>query len=167
MVRLAHRATLAIAAALILGARPVHAQAPAGSDTLSPKAVAESLKVLAKLDSAVHRNPNDAASWYHLGMVAWALKERAHTDPPIAGLDWTLLGHLADTSLRIAAQIPPRKALYGVMAGRFLLGEGGITRAASYGIFDDALSAARTGADKTLYAEAAVEAGRVYWRRYD
>jgi GWxTD domain-containing protein len=42
-----------------------------------------------------------------------------------------------------------------------------ITRIASYGFFEAALEAARKGADPTVYADAAVEAGRVYWRKYD
>jgi GWxTD domain-containing protein len=144
------------------------AQAPAGSDKLTPAAVAESLTVLRQLDSAVHANPNDAKAWYHRGMVAWALYERDRTQPPISGLDWTMLGHMADTSLRIAAQIDAAYPQYGMMAGRFLLSSGvSIVRVASFGLFDAALEAARAGGDKTTYAEVAVEAGRVYWRRYD
>jgi GWxTD domain-containing protein len=156
------------ALALALATHAAFGQAPTGSDKLSPAAVAESLAVLKQLDSALVKTPNDAAIWYRRGMLAWALAERDRAQPPIPGLDRTLLGHLADTSLRIAAQLPPRRPLYGVMAGRFLLSSGvSITRAASYGIFDDALESARKGGDKTEYAEAAIEAGRARWRRYD
>ena len=144
------------------------AQAPGGASTLSPGAVAESLVVLKRLDSIVTRNPNDAATWYRRGMLAWALYERDRNKPPIAGLDWTLLGHMADTSLRIAARIDTANAQYRMMAGRFLLNSGvSITRVASYGLFEAALELARKSDDPHVHAETAVEAGRVHWRRYD
>jgi len=149
-------------------ARRLPAQAPAGADKLTPAAVAESLAVLKRLDSVVRRNPNDGDAWYRMGMIAWALAERDHAKPPVKDLDWTMLAHLADTSLRIAAQVRKDYPQYGLMAGRFLLTTGvSITRAGSYGIFNDALENARKGSDPTTYAEVAVETGRVYWRRYD
>jgi GWxTD domain-containing protein len=55
------------------------------------------------------------------------------------------------------------------MVGRFLLSSGvSITRFASGGFFDDALTIARLDtASAEAHAEAAIEAGRVAWRRYD
>ena len=144
------------------------AQAPKGSDQLTPLAVAESLFVLRQLDSVVGRNPGDAAAWHRRGMIAWALSERDRHQPPVAGLDWTRLGRMADTSLRIAASIDKSNAYYGLMAGRYLLASGTpLSRAASYGMFDAAVAAARNGADPYTHSEAAIEAGRVFWRRYD
>lgn len=159
---------IAASAALTLSAVSTRAQAPRGSDALSPTAVAESLAVLRMLDSSVRANPDDAAAWHRLGMVAWALYERDRTKPPISGLDWTLLGRKADTSLRRASLADPGNAHYRMMAGRFLLTSGvSITRLASYGFFEAALEAARKGDDPSVLAETAVEAGRVHWRRYD
>ena len=167
-MRIPARATVvAVFAALTLCA-PAHAQAPQGSAKLTPAAVAESLVVLKQLDSVVRTNPGDAATWYRRGMLAWALYERDRNKPPIAGLDWTLLGRMADTSLRIAAQIEQENGQYRLMAGRYLLMSGvSITRLASYGFFEAALEAARKSDDPHVHAETAVEAGRVYWRRYD
>lgn len=158
-------ATMAIAAIL---AAPLFAQAPSGSGKLSRSAVTESLTVLKQLDNTVRSHPDSAAAWYRRGIVAWALYERDKTPPPISGLDWTLLGRLADTSLRIASMIDDENAEYRMMAGRFLLMSGvSITRLASYGFFNEALAEARKSSDPRVHAETAVEAGRVHWRRYD
>lgn len=144
------------------------AQGPVGARTLSPAAVAESLAVLRQLDSAIAARPNDAATWYRRGMLGWALSDRARAEPSIRGLDWTLLGRLADTSLRIAAQIEPRNAHYRLMVGKYLLVSGvSITRFAAGGFFEDALTTARADTNGNAHAEAAVESGRVHWRRYD
>lgn len=156
------------AAALTLCAGLAGAQGPRGADSLSPAAVTESLSVLRSLQTQVAATPTDAPAWYRLGMIAWALSDRARATPPLSGLDWTLLGHMADTSLRIAAQLAPQSSLYHLMVGRYLLSSGvSITRFASGGFFDDALIAARQDSNPILHAETAVEAGRVAWRRYD
>ena len=62
-------------------------QAPPGADTLSLRAVAESLKVLDQLGKAVKANPKDTAAWYHRAMVAFVLGERADQTEKVAGLD--------------------------------------------------------------------------------
>jgi hypothetical protein len=62
---------------LFFAAAPLRAQAPTGADTLSQRAIAESLKVLDKLGTQVKDHPKDAALWYHRAMVAFALAERA------------------------------------------------------------------------------------------
>jgi GWxTD domain-containing protein len=144
------------------------AQAPSGADRLSQSAIADSLAVIARMDSLVRSNRNDAASWFRLGMAAWSLYERARNEPRPPNLDWTRLGRMADTSLRLAAQIEPENPFYRLMAGRFLLTTGtSIARAASYGFFDAALEAARKSGNAFLLSETAVEAGRVHWREYD
>jgi GWxTD domain-containing protein len=144
------------------------AQAPKGADRLSPAAVAESLSVLDDLDQAVRKNSSDAALWYRRGMLAWALAERDRHEPRIPTLDRTRLGRMADTSLRIAAEIDKDNAYYRLMSARYLLSsEASISRAASYGMFEKALETARVHSDPYTHSEAAVETGRVYWRRYD
>jgi GWxTD domain-containing protein len=151
-----------------MAAGGAQAQAPEGSATLTPAAVAESLAVLKTLDAALGKNSKDAATWHRRGMLAWALYERDRVKPPIAGLDWTRLGPMADSSLRLAAEFDRTNAQYRLMAGRFLLSSGvSITRAASYHLFTDALDAARKNPDPHVHADAAIETGRLHWRRYD
>src|SRR4051812_33081041 len=116
--------------ALYAGAVTLRAQAPDGADKLTQAAVADSLTVLRQLDSTLHAHPRDAATWYRRGMLAWALYERDRNKPPVAGLDWTRLGQMADTSLRIAADLDGTSGQYRMMAGRFLLSSGvAMTRA--------------------------------------
>ncbi len=83
------------------------AQAPRGSDTLSAAAVADSLTVLGRLSGRVRSHPADTSAWHELGMIAWALATRAKGSSPPPGIDATRLGRLADTSLRIAAELAP------------------------------------------------------------
>lgn len=167
-IRCLRMPVVALVAAHAALASGVRAQAPPGSDSLSAAAVAESLSVLRDLERIVRENRNDAAAWHRIGMIAWALYERDQHPPPMPGLDWTLLGRQADTALRLAALIDQENPLYVMSAGRFLLNSGvSITRAGSYGFFSKAIEAARTSGNPYVIAETAVDAGRVYWRRYD
>ena len=135
---------------------------------MSAGAVADSQAVLRQLDAHVRANPRDAAAWYQRGMVAWALADRARAKSPPRGLDHTLLGRLADTSLRIAAELAPTNGRYRTAVGRYLLESGfAMSRAAAPGHFEKAIEIGRKGGDSTNYAESAVEYARVYWRRYD
>ena len=155
-------------AASMCGAAALRAQRPAGADTLSATAVAESLTVMRQLERAVRANPDSAALWYRLGMIAWALHDRDRAGPPVNGIDWTLLGRRADSSLRLAKQLDPRNPRYALTTGQFFLGTGLVTmREQSYGMFGEALDIARATKDPLVHAEAAIEVGRVYWRRYD
>jgi GWxTD domain-containing protein len=157
-----------VVAAIVFAALSVSAQTPRGADTLSPTAIAESLKVLDKLDRAIRSNPKDAAAWHRRGMVAWALSVRDQAKPPVRGLDYTRLGRLADTSLRIAAQLEPDSTRYWVMSGRYLISSGwGPTKLASRWIFGSAIDAARKLLNPDDHAQAAIDMGRVYWRRYE
>ena len=146
----------------------VAAQAPAGAAQLDPKAVADSLTALRQLEQRVRTNAKDAEAWHRIGMIAWALAERAAAPAAPRGLDATRLGRQADTSLRIAAQLAPDKPYYNVLVGRFLLSSRmAMTRASAGGFFEQALDAARKGTDSAMLAETAVELGRAHWRRYD
>ncbi len=143
-------------------------QAPAGADTLSPAAIADSLAVLRSLDSLVRREPNHAAAWYRRGMVAWALAYRDTIPPPVRETDWTLLGRMADTSLRRAALAEPANPFYHLMVGRYLLSSGNsMARTGANVHFERSAEAARTIDDPWLRAETMVEVGRIHWRRYD
>ena len=144
------------------------AQRPQGADTLSAAAVAESLKVLAQIRTRLEKDHNNAALWYHRGMLAWALYDRDRTDGGLKQLDWTRLGREADSSIRLAVRTEPGNARYKITQGQYYLGTGWIpVRLQSYHVFNQALRDARKSGDPMLLAEALVEKGRVHWRRYD
>jgi GWxTD domain-containing protein len=163
--------------ALLGAALPVGAQTqwvrdnqyrPRGADTLSPVAVAESLAVLRGLDSVVRREPNNAEAWFRRGMIAWALAVRDSFPPPIRGIDWRWMSHMADTSFRRASFAAPDDARYALTTGRFLLsGSSAVNRSSAAVQFTRAIEIARRGDDAWVRADAAVEAGRAAWRRYD
>ncbi|HYV97527.1 MAG TPA: GWxTD domain-containing protein [Gemmatimonadaceae bacterium] len=158
----------AFAAGLVCVSVTLRAQTPRGAENLSAGAVAESLAVLQRLDSAVRAHPKDAAAWYRRGMVAWALSVRDQAKPPIKGLDHTRLGRLADTSLRIASQLAPDSTRFWVASGRYLISSGwGPTKLMSSWIFGGAIDAARKNLDPDDHAQAAIDMGRVNWRRYE
>ena len=143
-------------------------QGPPGSDTLSQRAVSESLAVLRTLDGAVRSNARNAAQWHHRGMLAWALVTRARAKPPLSGLDASRLSRTVDESLREAVSIEPDAPRYRISLGKYLLtSTTTMTRASAPGHFTRALEAARRGTDRLAHADAAIESGRVHWRRYD
>jgi GWxTD domain-containing protein len=153
---------------IVAHAAAAHAQGPRGADTLSPGAVADSLAVLRELEAQLRTNDRDAAAWHRLGMIAWALSDRARAPNPPRGLDYTTLGSRADAALRRATQAAPSNALYRIAVGRFLLTSSvSLTRYAANGHFEAALGIARKDTSGAAHAEAAIELGRVEWRRYD
>ena len=148
--------------------RRAHAQRPQGADTLSPAAVAESLKVLAQVRKQLLKDKNNGSLWYHRAMLTWALYDRDRTNGGLRNLDYTMLGREADSSMRIASRIDPDSVRYRLSQGQFYLGTGWIpVRVQAYRVFDLALKQARRGGDSLILAEALVEKGRVHWRRYD
>ena len=162
---------LACVGGLVLAFRAGAQGPPPGTrpgEPLTDAAVAESLIVRAQLDSSLRAHPRNAEAWYRRGMVAWSLMYRARIGPPYKGLDWTLLGREADTSMRIALNMAPRNPRIELRAAQFYLSSGQTAmRVQSYRHFASALELARKGPDKALLAEALIEQGRVYWRRYD
>jgi GWxTD domain-containing protein len=147
----------------------MYAQRGSDASALAPGAVAESLAVIAELQRRVRADPRDAAAWHRIGIVAWALAERARFPGAPRELNAPRFNRMADTSLRIAAEVAPTNARYRLALGHFLLSSTGaiLTRVASYGEFEKALTIARAGADRELHAEAAIEYGRTHWRRFD
>lgn len=141
---------------------------PTGFQKLTPEAAAESLKTIQHLNQVIKDKPDSAAAWYRRGMIAWALAARDNIPPPIRGLDWTLLGHMADTSLRRAAQMAPGHIEYQLAAGRYLASSfGGLNRTAASVQYGQAVKRARTIDDPALHGAAALEAGLLYFRFYD
>lgn len=135
---------------------------------MSAQAVAESLAVLKQIRAKLDKDRNNAALWYRRGMLAWMLYDRDRTNDGLKELDWTLLGREADSSIRLASAIDPRNARYELSKGQYFLGTGWILmRVQAYHVFDLALRKAKQGGDVRLIAEAAVEKGRVHWRRYE
>ena len=167
--RAARRPFAALAVVLCAQAAGAQVRAgPQGYQQLTAAEVAESLAVLRRLNEVVHKYPDSAAVWYHRGMLAWTLAARDNVPPPIRGLDWTLLGHMADTSLRRAAQLAPVHIEYKLAAGRYLASSfGGVNRTASMVQYRSAVKYVRTIADGRLHSEAALQAGRLYFRLYD
>jgi GWxTD domain-containing protein len=144
------------------------AQRPLGSDTLSAAAVAESLKVLAHIRTQLEKDRNNAALWYHRGMLAWALYDRDRTTGGLKELDWKQLGREADSSIRLAVRTAPGNARYKITQGQYYLGTGWIPmRVQAYHVFNQALRDARRSGDSLLLSEALVEKARVHWRRYE
>ena len=160
---------LAVCALAFLGAaHAVGAQRPAGADTISEAAVAESLKVLAAIRARLDKDKNNGPLWYHRGMLAWALYDRDKTGAGLKNLDRISLYREADSSIRIAARAAPDSARYNLTLAQFFLGTGWIfVRLQAYSAFDGAVKAARRTGDTVLLTEALVEKGRVHWRRYD
>jgi GWxTD domain-containing protein len=152
-----------------IGAAPLAAQRPAGADSMTAAAAAESLAVLKTLDVAVKNAPHDAHLWLRRGLLAWSLSERdQHGASRIKGVDWTLMRRMADTSLRIALQLAPDDPKIAMALGQLHIASGLITtRIQSYGMFETALEVGRSSGDPELISEAAIEVGRVHWRRYE
>lgn len=145
------------------------AQRPVGTDTLSARAVAESLKVLkavrAQLDQ--RKNRNNAALWYHRAMLTWALYLRDRAGGGLPGIDWTLLNREADSSMRIASSLAPSNVRYQLSRGEYYASTGWMPLTVqSFHVMDVALASARKSKNKQMIAEAAVEKARIHWRRY-
>jgi GWxTD domain-containing protein len=144
------------------------AQGPRGADTLSAASVADSVKVLQALDAQLRTKRNDAAMWYHRAMLTWALSDRLSRPNAPPGPNAEGLGRMTDSSLHLAIGLAPTNALYHLMMGRFYLTRGNISiRILANGQFNGALDRARKGTDSLVLSEAAIEVGRINWRRYD
>ncbi|HYV97313.1 MAG TPA: GWxTD domain-containing protein [Gemmatimonadaceae bacterium] len=157
---------IAAVAMLALARRGEGQAAGIRPDTLL-RTLADSQTALAALANDAFRPPPVAAKWHALGLYAWSLRDRARAKDVPRSLDATRLGRLADSALRIAVQLDPRNVAYRLDVGRFLIASGAaMSRAAAGGFFESALELAR-GSNDAGHAGAALEYGRVHWRRYD
>lgn len=157
-------------AALAGHAAAARAQAPAGSDRLSAQAVVESLAVLKTLKDRVAVHYGDPAAWFHQGMIAWSLYERCRYRPAVAALDCTRPRLLADTALMIAGELDPNNAEYSRALAEFLLSSDATFRRESTYLdrmFRATLDRLRRVSDPIAHADGAIDAGRLYWLRYD
>lgn len=104
-----------VSAAILVAAAattPLRAQGVPGADTLSRRAVAESLKVLDRLKFETRAHPKDAAVWHHVGMIAFALGERTWSRDTIPGLNYRNLRLLGADALELAANLAPKSYDY-------------------------------------------------------
>jgi GWxTD domain-containing protein len=153
-----------------LGACMISRVSPYGARMMSDQAVAESLAVLATLEERIRREPRDAEAWHRRGMIAWALRERDRVKP-VKGVDWTMIGRMADTSLRIAAQLNDESTAYQRDVTTFLLASGAVwtplvTQGRINSIERSGLDDARKETTPAARAAAIIRVARTYWRAY-
>mgnify|MGYP002787081971 CR=1 FL=1 len=152
---------------LLLVLRATAAAQSVALPTLSPTAIADSQAVLAQLGERLREAPRDAAAWHRRGRIAWVLSEGGGSITA-RGLDAIRLRHLADSSLRIAAQLAPDNARYQLDLGRFFRGvQPTPTRFLAEDHLRRAMQLAGEAGDEALLAEAAMVRGRLHWLRYD
>lgn len=145
----------------------IRAQVPRGAEALSDQAIADTQAVIAQLSAHLKSNSRDGASWTRMGLAAWVLYERAKT-PGSRKLDVTRLARMADTSLRIAAELQPDNAIAQLTIGDFLIASGATTsRTAAIGYYRAALLAARAARIDSIHSRAAWSLGMTAWRRYE
>lgn len=155
-------------AALSTAAPVAYAQRTRAGDTLSPAGINDAQAELARLNDRTKANKTDTAAWHRSGLVAWKLLDRAKAANPPKGLDATRLARMADSSLRIAATLAPNDIIYQLSVGDFLIASGvPSARTAATKYYEAALAAARKDTNTALHTRAALEVGRVAWRRYD
>jgi GWxTD domain-containing protein len=102
-------------------------------------------------------------------MIAWLLSEQDRQGVWLPGVARLGMKLAADTSFKLALSLDRTNPRYMLTMGQYRLGRGflSLQRFQAYRLFEHALDAARKGDDRSLHAEAALELGRVYWRRYD
>ncbi len=145
------------------------AQVRPQSESLAPSVVAESLAVLRTLDDSLRRRAHraDPDLWFRRGMLAWSLSVRGAEPPPITGVTWQRYGHMADTSLRIAARLAPDRVELGVAAGRYVASVPGVfNRAVAMREFEASLRVAEARGEPGEIALTLQSIGRVQWRLY-
>jgi GWxTD domain-containing protein len=141
---------------------------PTITPPLSSAAIAESVAVLRSLDAVLRANQTDAAAWHRRGMVSWLLSEQSRNGNPVAGYTRRDLTRMADTSLLLALSYD-RNPRHMLTMGQYRLGRSFISlqRFGAYRLIERSLDEARKGPDRRMHAEAAIEFGRMSWRRYD
>jgi tetratricopeptide (TPR) repeat protein len=131
-------------------------------------AAGDTAAALALLDSAVRRQFTDAAAWHLRGMLAWGVVRPSRGEGLVKTQQSIALLRMADSSLRLAAQLAPDSGRYQLDLGRyFLFADFIFLRVQAYGKLHDALEIGRRTNDRPLIAEAADEVGMLNWRRYE
>ena len=162
-------ATVIALAATVLPANSAVAQAPPGSDTISARAAAESLKVLDRLGRATRANPKDAASWYRRGMIAFALMERTREPDSIPALNYRALRLTAADALLAALNLEPTNEVYARSLSQFhLTDHSGIGHSAGRMTARETdLDVNHVDADTAARVQRLLDAGWGWWLDYD
>lgn len=124
-------------------------------------------RALEMLAQRVRADRKDAIAWHAQGMLAWERAKPRQSRMLMKKDDIAMLA-LADTALRLAVHHAPDSARFYTDLGRYMLASGVSTvRFASYGMFDQALGAAKRAGNPIAIADAADELGMIAWRRYE
>jgi GWxTD domain-containing protein len=131
--------------------------------------VMDSIRVLRAIDDTLAQRArrDDAALWHHKGMLAWTITRRAVEPPGIPGVPWQDYGRMADTSLRLAAELAPDSVRYRIAAAAYLATTfGAFNRLGAVELLDKAQARAQVTGDPQLLAQTGHAIGRVQWRLY-
>jgi len=160
---------------LIAAAAPAAGLAQSPTPTRSVAALADSIatvgdttRAYALLDSALHRDKNNAAAWLQFGLLNWNMARGKRNANYISDQRALRLLQGADSALRLATQFAPDSARYWLALSKFNLTSGVSTmRFAASGQVSSAFDAATRTGDRQLLAVAADEVGIATWRRYE
>ena len=156
---------VAVAAGLLAVASPsANAQRQYFADTVSAKALAESLKVIEDLDRYTRSHPTDAAAWAHLGNLSLSLLD--HSRQTTRGLDRLALENHALDGLHRAVGLDSTNASYWAALAKFEGPRGVSGRKQSDAAFAKALSLSRAKGDTGLLAGLLVERVVKEWSAY-
>jgi GWxTD domain-containing protein len=165
------RVLLVGVSALLGAARPVSAQnARPSVATLADSIAAggDSARAYALLDSALHRQKNDAPAWHQFGLLNWNMARAKRRATYISDQRTIRLLQGADTALRLATKLAPDSARYWLTLGKFNLTSGVATmRFAASSEVSSALDAATKSGDSLLIAMSSDEVGMARWRVYE
>jgi GWxTD domain-containing protein len=157
------RSSVLLVSVLSVLLRPcVEAQPPRGTDTLSARAVAESLQVLSRLEAAVRRAPKDAALQHKLGWLAFTLQQRTHGPGAPPSLNSRVLRRQAEAALFAALDLEPDNPAHYLALGRFFSTDFNPERASRI-YYDRGLAIARELQDTMYIAEIAYALGLQHW----
>ena len=131
-------------------------------------AAGDTTRAYALLDSALRKNPKDAAGWLQFGLLNWNMAKSKRSPQFISDKRTIRLLQGADTALRLATQFAPDSARYWLVLSKFNLTSGVSTmRFAATGEVGSAFDAVSRTGDSLLLAVAADEVGMATWRRYE
>ena len=161
---LAGRSRTRVAAlAVALVAPSAGSQGVAALDTMSARAVAESLAVLSQLEQRTRADRRDHAAFHRRGRVAFILSERARRPAPPAGISHDGLWRTAISSMQQAIRLAPDSARYYLDAGYFYFAQrDNASRATARAYFEQAERVARSigAAGASVLVTALLEVGR-------
>ncbi len=149
-------------------AQPARASRDLAALADSIASAGDTTRAYALLDSALRKDPKNAAGWLQFGLLNWNMAKSKRSAQYISDKRTIRLLQGADTALRLATQFAPDSARYWLMLSKFNLTSGVSTmRFAATGEVGNAFDAATRTGDSLLLAIAADEVGMATWRRYE